>query len=600
MPKKSAQYDIFISYRRDGGESSAQLLCDRLTQKGYRVAFDVETLRSGKFDTQLLTLIQNCRDVIVVLSPGALDRCQNTDDWVRLEVAHALRCGKNIIPILLRNFEMPPEDSLPEDIRQLVKYNGVSASGEHFESSFARLCTLLLSRPSGHRRGKWIMALLLAAVLVALGGIWFYHRPMPPFPQQQTDKNLVSELLQYLGFELAQYNIVAGAADQFYEVAQNYLSAPATASSYRLLQAAAGAAEFVIDGTVFAPSDKLVADLRKTPISGGDLAALPATLGNLRTKTLSDIKMLTNLLNPQNPTSLEDKRQILALDRQNSQEMRRITVYGVMGLLSPIDQANEDMKTMQSKLIPIWTSLPFLETPWQRDMAFCTSKNEQSLQKIEQNIQKLAAITGTQNQLLHQEYADYNQKLQSAGATPEQAARMTQKAKDVAVTQELLNTENAKIAQLEIQVSKKFAPLPTDDPGIVWGKMLHFLAAEMPDDALKCLQMLRQRQTPEVPVAALDAAEQFIRQRGTLPFQGGAMVIGLVPPATRHAILQTGDIVTQINGKPCRTRNDYTGTPGNQLVIYRLTPAGVFEKIEAAMPPEQPKINIAGMAESED
>ena len=31
------KYDIFISYRRDGGDTLAQLIYDRLTARGYRV-----------------------------------------------------------------------------------------------------------------------------------------------------------------------------------------------------------------------------------------------------------------------------------------------------------------------------------------------------------------------------------------------------------------------------------------------------------------------------------------------------------------------------------------------------------------------------------
>lgn len=41
------KYDIFISYRRDGGYETAQLLYDSLKQLGYRVSFDMETLRGG-------------------------------------------------------------------------------------------------------------------------------------------------------------------------------------------------------------------------------------------------------------------------------------------------------------------------------------------------------------------------------------------------------------------------------------------------------------------------------------------------------------------------------------------------------------------------
>lgn len=40
------KYDIFISYRRNGGEFTAKTLRDKLEDLGYRVFFDVESLRS--------------------------------------------------------------------------------------------------------------------------------------------------------------------------------------------------------------------------------------------------------------------------------------------------------------------------------------------------------------------------------------------------------------------------------------------------------------------------------------------------------------------------------------------------------------------------
>ena len=72
--KYNSKYDIFISYRRDGGEYTARILCDRLQDMGYRVFFDVESLRSGEFNTRLYNAIDSCKDVLVILSPGALDR----------------------------------------------------------------------------------------------------------------------------------------------------------------------------------------------------------------------------------------------------------------------------------------------------------------------------------------------------------------------------------------------------------------------------------------------------------------------------------------------------------------------------------------------
>lgn len=93
-------YDIFISYRRDAFEP-ANLFATRLKALGYRVFFDIETMNAGKFNEQLLDVISKCKDFILVLSPNALDRCEDEGDWVRREVMCAMEHKKNIIPIML-------------------------------------------------------------------------------------------------------------------------------------------------------------------------------------------------------------------------------------------------------------------------------------------------------------------------------------------------------------------------------------------------------------------------------------------------------------------------------------------------------------------
>lgn len=69
------KYDIFISYRREGGYDTAKHLYDMLTRDGYNVSFDIDTLRSGDFDEQLLKRIDECQDFVVVFNKTALDRC---------------------------------------------------------------------------------------------------------------------------------------------------------------------------------------------------------------------------------------------------------------------------------------------------------------------------------------------------------------------------------------------------------------------------------------------------------------------------------------------------------------------------------------------
>lgn len=131
------KYDIFISYRRSSYDT-ANLIATRLKSEGYSVFFDMEALRSGKFNEQLYDAIDNCKDFIVVLPPNALDRCVNEDDWVRLEVCRAIAGKKNIIPVMLNGFVWPKP--MPEGMEYLEFCQALTASSvEYFDMSMERL-----------------------------------------------------------------------------------------------------------------------------------------------------------------------------------------------------------------------------------------------------------------------------------------------------------------------------------------------------------------------------------------------------------------------------------------------------------------------------
>lgn len=139
-------YDIFISYRRDGGDTLAQLVYDRLTDRGYKVFLDVESLRSGKFNEKLLEVIDQCKDVVVILPPGALERCRNEGDWLYLEISHALKARKNIIPVMMKGFEWTQD--IPEDLQEIQNFNGIRDSKEYFDAVIDKMTQLLHSRAS--------------------------------------------------------------------------------------------------------------------------------------------------------------------------------------------------------------------------------------------------------------------------------------------------------------------------------------------------------------------------------------------------------------------------------------------------------------------
>jgi|GEM_PF-2085644 len=163
-----SDYDVFISYRRDGGAETALYLRHVLHERGYRVFFDMEALRSGPFDTRLYSVIEGCTDVIVVLSPGCFDRCRNEGDWFRLEIAHALKCGTNIVPFSMRQFNYDEMSVLPEDIASLKQHNGVSASYEYNDATLEKLTGFLKCRPTRVRRRGNLHRAIIGSVAVCL------------------------------------------------------------------------------------------------------------------------------------------------------------------------------------------------------------------------------------------------------------------------------------------------------------------------------------------------------------------------------------------------------------------------------------------------
>ncbi len=130
-------YDIFISYRRSSYET-ANLIATRLKSAGYRVFFDLESMRSGPFNEQLFNVIEGCRDFVIVLPPDALERCSNEEDWVRKEVLCAMSHKKNIIPVMLNGFVWP--NPMPQGMEELCNYQAVAAgSVEYFDMAMEKL-----------------------------------------------------------------------------------------------------------------------------------------------------------------------------------------------------------------------------------------------------------------------------------------------------------------------------------------------------------------------------------------------------------------------------------------------------------------------------
>lgn len=164
------KYDVFISYRREGGYDTAKHLNDLLVRDGYKVSFDIDTLRSGDFDTQLLSRIEECKDFILIIDKHTFDRTldKNFDpnkDWLRCELAHALKHNKNIIPVFLSGVTGFPE-GLPADIVNVTKKNGPEYNRYYFNDFYATLKKRFLHKHTNNY--KYIIIAIFVLLLLLL------------------------------------------------------------------------------------------------------------------------------------------------------------------------------------------------------------------------------------------------------------------------------------------------------------------------------------------------------------------------------------------------------------------------------------------------
>ncbi|XP_068126194.1 NAD(+) hydrolase SARM1 isoform X2 [Hyperolius riggenbachi] len=142
--------DVFISYRRSTGSQLASLLKVHLYLHGFSAFIDVEKLEAGKFEDKLIQSVISARNFVLVLSAGSLDKCMGDNeckDWVHKEIVTALNCGKNIVPVT-DHFDWPDPLSLPEDMRSVLKFNGIKWSHEYQDATIEKIIRFLQGRSS--------------------------------------------------------------------------------------------------------------------------------------------------------------------------------------------------------------------------------------------------------------------------------------------------------------------------------------------------------------------------------------------------------------------------------------------------------------------
>jgi hypothetical protein len=136
---------IFISYRRDDADEAAGRLSDHLvSQFGQDSVFmDVDGIAPGRdFRKVIEETLTQCDVLLGVMGRNWLDikdesgkrRLENESDFVRLEIASALRRDIPVIPVRVQGASVPKPDSLPQDLKDVSYRNAVELTHERWNS----------------------------------------------------------------------------------------------------------------------------------------------------------------------------------------------------------------------------------------------------------------------------------------------------------------------------------------------------------------------------------------------------------------------------------------------------------------------------------
>lgn len=129
--KAGGRGTVFVNYRKGDAATCAALLAHTLAAKVGKneIFLAPRSIPVGDdFEGAILDALCRCRVLIPVIGPhwltvGGSDgrKLDESDDWVRREIAEALRTGKRIVPVLVEDARMPRREELPAEIADLAQ-----------------------------------------------------------------------------------------------------------------------------------------------------------------------------------------------------------------------------------------------------------------------------------------------------------------------------------------------------------------------------------------------------------------------------------------------------------------------------------------------
>jgi hypothetical protein len=186
---------IFINYRRDDAPGVAGRLFDFLATRFSRddLFMDVDAMKPGMdFAKQLDHQVAQCRVLLAVIGPHWFDakdksgarRLDSDKDYVRVELATALKRDIAVIPILVDGAVLPAEDSLSDDLKPLARRHALELRHTRFAAD-AEAIVHALEAVVPRRSMVWPLVgggIAAVVVIAAVAVLWPKLKAKPAVP----------------------------------------------------------------------------------------------------------------------------------------------------------------------------------------------------------------------------------------------------------------------------------------------------------------------------------------------------------------------------------------------------------------------------------
>lgn len=580
------KYDIFISYRRNGGIDSAVALQSTLKHMHYRVFLDVDSMHTGRFDTTLLERIKECQDFLLILSPGALTRCKDENDWVRREIEYAISLKKNIIPIICDGGSVAERlnAELPESLASLPLYNVLEMNLVQLQAMTDLLRSSLTAKPHNSARGAAIGAVIAVLVCIIVFGAGSYIKANSSvYPRTQRQKNLVSQALSYTSVSLAEYNAVHGAYLDALDETVLYLSGSPQVTRSELsarygnvLDAIESAKERITEADA-----SLLDGLADSPLSTADLQTMAGALDLCLDELSGNLLFLEYALLDDEYTLSSHKLAWVEYYSTLEQLTADNMILNINSLFLPLSE--EALDPLLRTHLPLLTSM--YDGTWYSTQAQITARDEAIYAAQQKATTDLGNLISTSEGMLEleQKMAEYRLKV---------------KEEKLSQTRKELEELKAALAAKKAELYEVHHPVLTDDADTLFAKGTMFLSFDMLDAAVECFTMYGESDAPNARITG-EAASRFALYQAETGIHAGLIVCMYEDGNTPQPDVQIGDIIYAVNGIEVVYFEDYApaenGNAASELQVLRFTDAG-FERLTVHLDPDAGLIGLRTMA----